>query len=39
VVLDPDLTEPAQDRLRALGYQVFTSVADIRAHLGESTER
>ena len=39
VVLDPDLAEPAQDRLRALGYQVFTSVADIRAHLGESTER
>ncbi|GAA4728613.1 very short patch repair endonuclease [Actinomycetospora chibensis] len=39
VVLDPDLTEPAQGRLRALGYQVFTSFADIRAHLGESTER
>jgi hypothetical protein len=37
VVLDPDLPEPAADRLRGLGYQVFTTVADLRAHLETST--
>lgn len=38
VVLDPDLREPARERLRALGYQVFTSVAEVRAHVTASTE-
>ena len=39
VVLDPDVAEPARDRLRELGYQVLTSVADVRAHLAESSQR
>lgn len=38
VVLDPHLREPARERLRGLGYQVFTSVADLRAHLTASSE-
>ncbi len=36
VVLDPDLDAPALERLRALGYQVFTSVDDVRAHVAAS---
>ncbi|MEJ2862870.1 AAA domain-containing protein [Actinomycetospora flava] len=39
VVLDPDVADPARARLRELGYQVLTSVADVRAHLAESSER
>ncbi|TDQ61127.1 AAA domain-containing protein [Actinomycetospora succinea] len=39
VVLDPDVADPARDRLRELGYKVLTSVADVRAHLAESSER
>lgn len=38
VVLDPDVADPARDRLRELGYQVLTSVADVRAHLAASSE-
>ncbi|MDD7939366.1 AAA domain-containing protein [Actinomycetospora lutea] len=38
VVLDPDVADPARDRLRELGYKVLTSVADVRAHLAESGE-
>ncbi|WP_285651138.1 AAA domain-containing protein [Actinomycetospora sp. NBRC 106375] len=38
VVLDPDLAEPARDRLQALGYQVFTSIADVRAHVAAGSE-
>jgi hypothetical protein len=37
VVLDPDVADPARDRLRDLGYQVFTSIADVRAHVAESS--
>ncbi|GAA4783620.1 hypothetical protein GCM10023200_16360 [Actinomycetospora chlora] len=37
VVLDPDVAQPARDRLRDLGYQVFTSTADVRAHVAESS--
>ncbi|MEJ2888897.1 AAA domain-containing protein [Actinomycetospora aeridis] len=38
VILAPDLADPARDRLRDLGYQVFTSVADVRAHLAASSQ-
>ena len=36
VVLDPDLPGPAADRLRGLGYQVFTAVTELRTHLEAS---
>ncbi|PVZ10998.1 AAA domain-containing protein [Actinomycetospora cinnamomea] len=38
VVLDPDLAAPAGERLRALGYRVFTSIPDLRAHLDAASE-
>lgn len=39
VVLDPRLEAPALDRLRALGYQVFTSVDEVRAHVSAGNGR
>lgn len=38
VVLDPTVTDPTRERLRELGYRVFTSIADVRTHLAESAE-
>ncbi|MDF2979840.1 MAG: recD, partial [Actinomycetospora sp.] len=38
VVLDPDLTDPAGERLRELGYRAFTSVPGLRDHLAASGE-
>jgi len=37
VVLDLEPDEVSVERLRALGYQVFTSVADVRRHIAGTT--
>ncbi|MDD7933920.1 AAA domain-containing protein [Actinomycetospora straminea] len=39
VLLAPDVRDLARERLRDLGYRVFTTVADLRAHLAASAER
>jgi hypothetical protein len=38
VVLDPDLAEPAGERLRELGYRAFTAIPDLRDHLAATGE-